>query len=353
MSDTSIHNFFRLALAGNPNSGKTTIFNALTGDRQHVGNYAGVTVERKEGSARLGDTAIQVIDLPGAYSLTSHSPDEMVARRTLLDERPEVVVQVIDAGNLERNLYLTTQLIAMKAPLVLALNMMDEARKRGMEIDLPALSQLLGVPIVPVVGNRGEGVEELLGTAAEVAATGRRPAISVHYGRELDETLARIREVVAKTGPALFFDAGWLALELLDGDPEIAGWFGPDDAAVRRAAAERARLRALTGEDAEILLADARYGFIHGALAEAVKAPALDRITLTDRMDTVLANRILGLPIFLFLMWLTFEVTFRGGAPPSLSACCRRARWRRCWWTGCSPESAACFSFCPASCCCS
>ena len=310
-------NAFRLALAGNPNSGKTTIFNALTGDRQHVGNYPGVTVERKEGLALFRQATIQVIDLPGAYSLTSHSPDEMVARRVLLDERPEVVAQIVDAGNLERNLYLTTQLIAMKTPLVLVLNMMDEAQKRGIRIDLPALSALLGVPIVPAVGYRREGIDELLAAATEVAAAVRRPAVEIHYGPELDLALGRLSDAVAGTALTKKYDPDWLALQLLEADPEVTGWFreAGEDRALRAAEAERARLRTLLGEDPEILLADARYGFVHGALAETVRRPAHDRIALTDRVDTVLANRVLGLPIFLLIMLLTFEVTFRGGAP--------------------------------------
>ncbi len=306
-----------VALAGNPNSGKTTIFNAITGARQHVGNYPGVTVERKEGEFEHKGVSLHVIDLPGTYSLGAYSPDERVARRVLIDDHPDVVIQVIDAGNLERNLYLTSQLIPMKVPLVLAFNMMDEVKKRGIRFDIDQLSTLLGVPIVTTIGNRSEGIEELLDKAIEVAQTGKEPAVDVRFGLEFDRSIDAIREKVAGSALAEKYDPKWLAIKLLEEDQEVLEWMKSSDGddALEKASEERDRIKELMDDDPEILLADARYGWLHGAVKETVSLTLEGRRTITDKVDTILANRVLGLPIFLLLMWLTFEITFRFGAP--------------------------------------
>ncbi len=306
-----------MALAGNPNSGKTTVFNALTGARQHVGNYPGVTVERKEGIMENQGHEARVIDLPGTYSLSAYSPDERVARRVLIEEKPDVVVHIVDAGNLERNLYLSVQLIAMRVPLVLAFNMMDEVQKKGMDIDLDQLSKLLGVPIVPTVGFRGQGIEELKDKAIEMAQKRECPRVDIHFGGDLDRAVAMIFEAVEHSNLAARYDARWVSIKLLEEDAEVMEWArrAGDMEALDRAARARDWIRGIFNEEPEILLADARYGWVHGAVAETVKLAAVDRRTLTDQVDTVLANRVLGLPIFLFLMWLTFEVTFRLGDP--------------------------------------
>jgi len=306
-----------MALAGNPNSGKTTLFNAITGARQHVGNYPGVTVDRKEGVREHKGLSFRVVDLPGTYSLTAYSPDEMVARTVLLEEKPDVVIQIVDAGNLERNLYLSAQLIAMKVPLVLAFNMMDEVKKRGLKIDIEQIQKLLGVPIVPTVGYKGEGIEELMDEAAEVASHKRVPEIDVRFGGELDRAVEELKAEVEATRLARRYHPRWIAIKLLEADPEITSWIRNQNGQELLAKAEewRARLRRLMGEEPETLLADACYGFVHGAVAETVSLAVEDRRTLTDKVDMVLANRVLGLPIFLLLMWLTFEATFRLGDP--------------------------------------
>jgi ferrous iron transport protein B len=306
-----------MALAGNPNSGKTTIFNAITGARQHVGNYPGVTVERREGEAEHAGRHIRVIDLPGAYSLSAHSPDELVARKVLLEEKPDVVVQIVDAGNLERNLYLAVQLIEMKIPLVLAFNMMDEVEKKGVKIDIDQLSALLGVPVVPTVGFRGEGIRELLDRAVEVALARRRPRVDVRFGADIDKAVLAVQEVVEGSAKTEAYDPRWLSIKLLEADSEVMEWVkeAGGTRAADRAEREQERLKSLLGDDPEILIADARYGWVHGAVAETVSLAVEERRSLTDRVDTVLANRVLGLPIFLFLMWLTFETTFTLGAP--------------------------------------
>lgn len=315
--ETNENKKINMALAGNPNSGKTTIFNAITGARQHVGNYPGVTVERKEGDAEFEGVALHVIDLPGTYSLSAYSPDEMVARRVLLDERPDVVIQVVDAGNIERNLYLAVQLLEMKVPLVLAFNMMDEVEKKGVKIELDQMSVLLGVPIVPTVGYKNEGIDELLEKAIEVARQKQCPQVEIRFGPELDRAIDEIQELVEGTGASEKFVPRWLAIKLLEGDPEIAELMEGARAKeiLDKADETRERVKGILGDDFEILLADARYGWVHGAVAETVSLTLEARRSLTDQVDTVLANRVLGLPIFFFFMWLIFTVTFRLGAP--------------------------------------
>ncbi len=213
-----------IALAGNPNSGKTTLFNNLTGSRQHVGNYPGVTVEKKEGTCRHGDTEIKVVDLPGTYSLTAYSMEEVVARNFIIEEKPDVVVDVIDASNLERNLYLAVQLMELGVPVVLAFNMSDEARARGIEFDLDRLSSLLGAPIVPTVGHKNKGTQELLAAAVRVAREGRSATQrDIHYGEDIEHAIQGIRRRL--TGHVEFADereARWTVIKLLENDKEVA-----------------------------------------------------------------------------------------------------------------------------------
>ncbi|MFO8057979.1 MAG: ferrous iron transport protein B [bacterium] len=306
-----------IALAGNPNSGKTTIFNSITGARHHVGNYPGVTVERKEGELTYNGRRLRVIDLPGTYSLSAYSPDERVARRVILEEQPDVVVQIVDAGNLERNLYLAVQLIAMKIPVVLAFNMMDEVKKRGIKIDLEQLSVLLGVPIVPTVGNRGEGISELLDGVIEVAESGEGPRVKIRFGSELDRGRENILEALSGLDLSAKYAPEWISIKLLEADPEVISWLSErgEKEVLEKAERERERIKDLLGDDPEILLADARYGWLHGAVAETMRLTVEDRRTISDKVDTVVANRVLGLPIFFFVMWLTFYITFKLGDP--------------------------------------
>jgi ferrous iron transport protein B len=212
-----------IALAGNPNSGKTTIFNALTGGRQHVGNYPGVTVEKKEGTCRHGGAKLRVVDLPGTYSLTAYSAEELVARDFLIHAKPDVVIDILDAGNLERNLYLAVQIMELGAPLVLALNMSDVARQRGLVFDLELLSKLLGVPIVPTVGHKGTGKADLLNAAVELASRLERPAPRrIDYGKEIEAEIAKLEQDIQQAGVALDgVPVRWLAVKLLEGDTQV------------------------------------------------------------------------------------------------------------------------------------
>jgi len=306
-----------IALAGNPNAGKTTIFNALTGARQHVGNYPGVTVEKKEGACTHQGVRIHVVDLPGTYSLTAYSVEELVARDFIIHDRPDVLVDIVDASNLERNLYLAVQFMELRTPLVLAFNMSDVARTRGVQFDLPRLSQLLGAPIVETVGHRGRGVEDLLDAAVRVARGAEPPAPrEVHYGREIEEEIARLRQPLAAEGAVDGDgDLRWVAVKLLENDEEVRKSVR-SEAALAQAAASIRHLEAIFGDAPEIVLAGRRYGFISGACQEAVRSTVEARHTVSDKIDTVLTSPVAGLPIFLLLMYGVFSLTFALGEVP-------------------------------------
>jgi small GTP-binding protein len=211
-----------VALAGNPNSGKTTVFNNLTGARQHVGNWPGVTVEKKEGSCSFNGYSMKVVDLPGVYSLTAYSPDEVVARNFIIDENPDVVVDIVDASNLERNLYLAVQIMEMGVPLILALNMMDEVEARKHTIDLKAISQEMGLPVVPMVANRNRGTKELLAEIVRVAEKEEEAVgVKIEYGREVENQLSRLEKELSASPLARKYPPRWLAVKLIEGDEEI------------------------------------------------------------------------------------------------------------------------------------
>ncbi len=306
----------RVALAGNPNSGKTSVFNSLTGARQHVGNYPGVTVEKKEGSCRHGDVDIHIVDLPGTYSLTAYTLDEVVARNHIISERPDVVINILDASNLERNLYLTTQLMELDVPLVLALNMSDVAQARGIEFDLATLSGLLGAPIMPTIGHRGQGMTELLDATIAVAGGERGHHVEIHYGREIEEEIGKIEGMLDRRDVAVDqCETRWLATKLLEHDKEIRDRIDDPkiDAAIDKSIAH---LQRIYGDPPEIVIADRRYGFISGACQEAVRATVEARHTMSDRIDAVVTNRVLAIPLFLALMYLAFHLTFALGEAP-------------------------------------
>jgi len=215
-----------IALAGNPNSGKTTVFNNLTGARQHVGNWPGVTVERKEGSCRYQGYHIKVVDLPGVYSLTAYSPDEVIARNFIVEEKPGAVVDIVDASNLERNLYLAVQILEMGAPLIIALNMMDEAESKRYRIDVSALAEEIGAPVVPMVANRNRGTDELLKEIVKLAeGETTLPSFKINYGQETENEIAKLERLLSQSGLSLDYPPRWLAVKLLEGDEEIINKF--------------------------------------------------------------------------------------------------------------------------------
>lgn len=304
----------RVALAGNPNSGKTTLFNALTGTQQRVGNYPGVTVEKVEGTCRRSFSEIRFIDLPGTYNLSSCLPEEEVARGYLFEETPEVIVNVVDAANLERNLYLTLRLLEMGIPLVIALNMSDKAEAQGMKIDSEELSRRLGgVPVVKTIASQSVGKEELL---KAVAAASKKGALGfeLNYGAEVEPVLTDLsREMEASQPEMKPVLRRWLSLNLLEGDSQAQKWLGNAEV-VKRAASASAELARQAGRNVGEILAEQRYRAIL-EICKSVIHSREARESRATRLDGILTSRRWGLPIFLVLMYLVFTVTFTLGEP--------------------------------------
>lgn len=303
-------NKVNIGVVGNPNCGKTTLLNALTGARQKVGNWPGVTVERKTGTYTQGGVQVHLTDLPGVYSLgvtSIASLDEKIARDYVLGGEADLVVNIVDASNLERNLYLTIQLLKMRAPVVVALNMIDVARDRGVRIDIPALEARLGCPVVPLVASRGEGVDHL---RAEIDQASRERAVSpIEFGylSEAEEAIAELVPALSEPVAAREIDARWLAIKLLEEDDLVREWVG--DAVNDTAARLRETVAARAGEDTDILIADGRFGFAHALVRDSVRRVGEVTGTVSDRIDRVVLNRVLGIPIFLAIMYLMFMFT--------------------------------------------
>jgi len=311
-----------IALTGNPNSGKTTMFNNLTGARQHVGNYPGVTVEKKEGELHFEDYHIKVVDLPGTYSLTAYSIEEIIARKYIVEEHPDVVVHIVDGSNLERNLYLTAQLIELKVPLVVALNMADEIKKKGLDLDHARLSEALGAPVIPTIGHRNKGTEDLLKHIIQVAQMGtqKQQPLRIHYGEEIETEIKKVAAVLPEsTGLPAVVSREWIALKLLEDDTEVIEVLKASAEYVPihdRVEISRKHLTSIFGEGPEMIIPEQRYGYVHGIVRSAVRMTAEARINLSDKVDKVLTNRVLGLPIFGAMMYLAFWLVFTVGAPP-------------------------------------
>lgn len=309
-----------IALAGNPNVGKSTLFNALTGERQHVGNWPGKTVEKMAGIAHIGERTFTVVDLPGTYSLNAYSSEEIIARDFIANEHPSTIVAVADSANLERNLYLAVQVLELGVPVVLALNMADTAQQRGIMIDVAALSaRLNGLPVVETVGSREEGLDALKeAISAQSGATPRLLPAPVDYGQPLEGEIAALQAQI-ETDPILSrqFRPRWLAIKLLENDEDLrarllgAGY----DALIEAVGAAMARIAAQTGEDAETLITDRRYHMIAGLLGGVVTRPDSGGETRSDRADRIITHPIWGVPIFLLLMWIVFQFTAYVSAP--------------------------------------
>lgn len=307
-----------VALAGNPNSGKTTLFNALTGARQHVGNYPGVTVEKKEGLyvAASGEQ-VNIVDLPGTYSLTAYSVEEVVARDFLAQERPDVVVNIVDASNLERNLYLTTQFLELGVPMVVALNMMDVAEDRGIAIQAERLAELLGVPVIPIVARSNKGTAELMATALTQAGKKWNP-LHISYGEDLDSVLLSMEKGIGEQGfLAQLYPARWLAVKYLENDSQIRERGARENAAVsaeldRWVQGATTHLQKTMETYPEAIIADHRYGYIKSLLRQEVitRKYDADRLYASDRIDKVLTNRFLGPLIMLAVLFGLYNFTF-------------------------------------------
>jgi ferrous iron transport protein B len=311
-----------IALSGNPNSGKTTIFNNLTGLRQHVGNYPGVTVEKKSGVINYTEYKINAVDLPGTYSLTAYSTEQIVARNFIIDEKPDVVVDIIDSSNLERNLYLAVQLMELKVPLVLVFNMADIARKSGRKIDIKLLSELFGAPVVETVGRRGMGNKELLKAIIDVYERKKIKKVKISYGEEVENEIIRMKSILKREKiPEFKFDTRWAIVKLLEQDNEVIETIkkitGKKYPRLEKEIANSIRhITNILRNTPEVIIAEARYGFISGALLESYKEVDTVRMDMSGKVDKILTNRILGLPIFALIMWLMFQFVFTIGKYP-------------------------------------
>jgi ferrous iron transport protein B len=317
-------NKLTIALAGNPNSGKTTIFNNLTGSNQRVGNYPGVTVEKKEGTLNYNGMKVTVIDLPGTYSLTAYSPEEIVARHALLEDEIDVIVNIVDATNAERNLNLTAQLKEVGLPLVIAMNMVDMASKQGIDFDYSLLSTLLDAEVIPVVGTKNNGMKDLLASAVRTAEAIKDPSARiVRYENSIEEHISLIQRVL----PSDFYKESardkmlhrWFSIKLLENDNDVIEKINKLPASniiLDQATKSRQAIENLHKQDPEFMIIDGRLAYIRGACREAQRITQKDRETFTDMIDRILLNRVFGLPIFFVMMWLLFQLTFTLGAIP-------------------------------------
>lgn len=314
----------RVALAGNPNSGKTSLFNALTGGHQHIGNYPGVTVEKKYGRIAYGGYQIEVVDLPGTYSLSAYSLEEVVTRDYLLTDHPDIIIDVIDSTNLERNLYLLLQFQEMGVPVIGALNMSDEARRQGITIDHDQLGKILGIPFVKTVGRTGQGKFDLLRIVTDVAAgTISSNVRHLNYGPELEQEHDKIIDVL-RTDPAFAakYPSHWMAIKLLEEDDDAfikikSEHHRPDDV-LQTAADSRAWIANHFGEESPTIVGEQRYAYIRGAIRETVVVDRMKkRIDMTEKIDAVVLNRYLGVLVFFGTMFLIYRLTFSLGNPIS------------------------------------
>ncbi|MBP3225897.1 MAG: ferrous iron transporter B, partial [Methanobrevibacter sp.] len=296
-----------VGLAGNPNVGKTTVFNKLTGMHQHVGNWPGKTVEQAKGHFSHGNYDYDIIDLPGNYALSAHSIEEIVSRDFIVDDDSDVIINVVDATNLERNLYLTVQMMELGANLVLALNMNDFAKKKGHIIDIDLMSELLGFPVVEINAKTGDGFDELFEIVEKQAENPVDSSVKLAYGAELKGHLEDMQALIEKDDGLLNVPSVWTAIKLLEKDsividkvqksPQSSEIFIESDKVSRH-------LYDIYKESVEEVVANARYAFIDGLMAEAVERPAVETETITDKIDNIVTNRILAIPIFLLMMYL-------------------------------------------------
>jgi ferrous iron transport protein B len=313
------------ALAGNPNAGKTTLFNRLTGARQHVGNYPGITVDRKEGYISFDSQDITLVDLPGTYSLTAYSIEELVARDFLVNERPQVVINIVDASNLERNLYLTTQFLELGVPIVIALNMIDVAKDRGITINAERLSELLGVPVIPIIARSGKGTDELLKSALEVAEeTYNWNPIAISYGDDLDNTIMHIVEDIEENNfLTSIYPSRFTAIKYLENDEQIilkGRDESPDVAKDLEEDVNGVAQHLLKTVDVypESIIADQRYGFLKSILREGVVSHNFEtnRLYTSDRIDKIVTNRLMGPVIMLLVLFGIYHFTFSWSVLP-------------------------------------
>jgi len=317
-------NTIEIALVGNPNCGKTTLFNFASGQKEHTGNYSGVTVESVTATVKHKDYKLLLTDLPGTYSISAYSPEEVYVREHILFNKPDIVVNVVDASNLKRNLYFTTQLIDMDIRVVIALNMYDELQAKGDVFDYEKLGKMIGIPIIPTVASKGDGVDDLFSKIIDVYED-REPTvrhIHINYGEEIEESIHQIQHIIRKNKElADEFSTRFYAVKLLEKDKQA--WTNLSKRArfsEIKAIADKeiARLEGIYHEDSESLLTDAKYGFINGALNASFKQKSKDPHTKSksDNIDRILTGQYTGFPIFMLFLWLMFESTYSLGQYP-------------------------------------
>lgn len=317
-----------IALVGNPNCGKTSLFNFASGAHERVGNYSGVTVDAKEGRAEYAGYQFNLVDLPGTYSLSAYSPEELYVRKQIIDKTPDVIINVIDASNLERNLYLTTQLVDMNLKIVGALNMFDEFESRGDKLDYDKLGELFGIPLVPTVFRNGRGVDELFNTVINVyegeslKGKNRQRHVHLNHGKYIEQAIDEIKKEIQKDEQIRYkYSTRFLSIKLLEKDSNIENFVkslpnGEEIIATRDKAAEY--IMTETKEDSETAIMNAKYGIIHGALHEAgcEEGTRTDTYQLTHVLDSLITNKYVGFPIFFLFLYIMFEVTFTLGQYP-------------------------------------
>lgn len=306
----------RIALAGNPNCGKTTMFNNITGAKQHVGNYPGVTVEKKEGYTKFDGHELLFIDLPGTYSLTARSLDELVARNVIVNDNPDVIVNVLDASNLERNLYLAAQLVELEKPMVIALNMADVAEDMGIKYDLKKMAEMTGATIVSTVGRTNIGTKELLEATVSVAASQKAPGVTINYGDLLEGKISELVEELKQAG-TVTYPLRWVAVKLLEKDADVIGKvmrFENTETVIEKAKAIREEIKDQV--DLDVVFQEYRHRFAVEVYNACLTQAPTQLETRSDRYDKILTHRILGLPIFMVVMWLLFNFVNTVGAIP-------------------------------------
>ena len=298
----------KIGLAGNPNSGKTTLFNALTGATQYVGNWPGVTVEKKSGKLK-GNKEVEIIDLPGIYSLSPYTLEEVVTRRFLIDDHPDVVINIIDATNIERNLYLTTQILEFGIPTVIALNMMDLIRKNGDHISCKALSKQLGCPVVEISALKEEGIKDAVNKAIEIAKQGRIKKFTLPMMEEVQEAVTQIKDLLSVHNTTLSLNNDWIAIKLFERDEEIVKQLSLDQSTMTQIEEIIKACETELDDDCESIITSERYAYIGDVVSNAVKKGNQGKETVSDRIDKIITNRFLALPIFVLIMWFVYYIS--------------------------------------------
>ena len=305
-----------IALAGNPNCGKTSMFNELTGSKQHVGNWPGVTVEKKEGKLKFEGRNITVVDLPGTYSLGAYSEDEVVACNFILKDKPDVVINVIDSTNIERNLYLTMQLLETGAKVILALNMADEAKNQNIEININQLAKNLNIPIVPTVATKREGINELLREAIKLGDAKENNIYKVDYGKDIEKEINLIKEAISECAATSEYPADWAALRLLESDPYVKKYIEEKENGTTindKVMKSIENLIAIIGYEPDSLIIDKRYESISNVTKNCVKKEKVRKVSTSDKIDSVVTNKWLGIPIFALIMFSMYQISITFG----------------------------------------